>query len=326
MFVLGIESTCDETGAAVVLDGRTVLSNVVASSADLHARYGGVFPELASRRHLEAIVPVVQEALDIAGVQESEIDLIGVAEGPGLVGSLLVGIEFAKGLSIAWEKPLIQVHHIEAHLYAAMMDAPRPLPLPALGLVVSGGHTLLLKIEGVGSYQILGTTVDDAAGEAFDKVGSLLGLPYPAGPHLETLAKTGQSARVKLSAGTVKRSPLDFSFSGLKTAARYALQAGAIREDLAAAFQETLLLDLLKKAQKALATFDCKALFFGGGVCNNQRLKELFFQNICLPLFFPSSALTLDNGAMIAGLGYEKYLQLGPSSLTFGPKARFPVA
>lgn len=326
MLVLGIESTCDETGAAVVENGRKILSNVIASSADLHAKYGGVFPELASRRHLEAIGPVVKKSLIDAAIEPKEIDLIAVAYGPGLVGSLLVGIEFAKGLSIAWQKPIVQVHHIEAHLYAAMMEVELPLQLPALGLVVSGGHTLLVKILDVGSYEIIGSTIDDAAGEAFDKVGSMLNLPYPGGPLLEKMAEKGDSKKVLLTAGVVKNNPYNFSFSGLKTAALYALKKGVKMEDLAASFQETILLDLVKKAKKAALSFEAKAIFFGGGVCNNKRLKELFKENFTLPLYFPSPTLTLDNGAMIAALGFEKYKACGPSALSFGPRARIPIA
>jgi len=302
MHVLGIESTCDETGAAVVVDGRTILSNVVASSADLHAKYGGVFPELASRRHVEVILPVVEEALAKAGIQE--IDLIAVAKGPGLIGSLLVGLQFAKGLSIAWNKPWIGVNHVEAHLYAAMMQAP--IKFPSLGVVLSGGHTLILKINGLGDYEQISTTVDDAIGEAFDKVASMLGLPYPGGPHVEKLAKSGDPKRVKLSAGKVRRSPLDFSFSGLKTGVLYALDNN--KADLAAAFQETAFKDVLDKAKLAAAQFDCQAVYLGGGVCNNLRLRALF-QEAFPHVYFPSFELTLDNAAMIAGLGYQKFVQ-----------------
>ena len=214
MITLGIETTCDETGAAIVEDGRIIRSNIVASSADLHARYGGAFPELASRRHAEAILPVVQEALARSRLSSQDIDLIAVAKGPGLIGALLVGLQFAKGLSIAWNKPFIGVNHVEAHLWAATLDAPPAFP--ALGLVISGGHTLMVRMDAVGTYQPIATTVDDAAGEAFDKVASLLGLPYPGGPPVEALAKQGNPRRFPLSAGYVKRSPLDFSFSGSK--------------------------------------------------------------------------------------------------------------
>ncbi|MDE3046052.1 MAG: tRNA (adenosine(37)-N6)-threonylcarbamoyltransferase complex transferase subunit TsaD [Verrucomicrobiota bacterium] len=309
MIVLGIETTCDETGAAIVEDGRIIHSNIVASSADLHARYGGVFPELAARRHIEAIRPVVEEAMAKAGVTAQDIDLIAVAHGPGLVGALLVGVQFAKGLSIAWNKPFLGINHVEAHLWAAAMEATPPLP--ALGLVLSGGHTLLLQIDQFGTYHPIATTVDDAIGEAFDKIATLLGLPYPGGPHVEALAKHG-TPRFSLSPGYVKRNPIDFSFSGLKTAVLYAMKEVTTEQDkadLAASFQETALRDVVHKARLASQKFSCQSLLFGGGVCNNQRLKELFhtaFPNT--PLYFPSPALTLDNAAMIAGLAYQKFL------------------
>ena len=316
MYVLGIESTCDETAASIVLNGKTILSNVVASSADLHEKYGGVFPELASRRHAEVILPVVQEAIANAKITPEQIDLISVARGPGLIGSLLVGLQFAKGLSIAWNKPLVGVNHVEAHLYAAMMAAPLPLQFPALGLVLSGGHTLILKINHLGDYQLLSTTVDDAIGEAFDKVASLLGLPYPGGPHVEALALNGNPKQYKLPSGKVKKSPLSFSFSGLKTSVLYAIKGQngldpktftqEEKADLAASFQETAFNDVIEKAKLAHEQFACKAIFLGGGVCNNKNLQGKFkktFSNV----FFPEFELTLDNAAMIAGLGYHKF-------------------
>jgi N6-L-threonylcarbamoyladenine synthase len=326
MLILGIESTCDETGAAIVKDGREVLSNVIASSADLHAQYGGVFPELACRRHSDAIIPVIEEALKKAEVRPEEIDAIAVAKGPGLVGALLIGLNAAKGLAIAWNKPLIGINHVEAHLYAAMMDL-ETVPLPALGVVLSGGHTLLLRIDGVGQYQTLATTVDDAIGEAFDKVAALLGLPYPGGPHVEKLAQEGDPKAFSLSAGKVKRSPLDFSFSGLKTAVMYATKEKAEwkKSDLAAAFQETALKDVAKKAALAIQSFPCQALFFGGGVCNNLRLREIFTEQFPnLPLFFPSREMTTDNAAMIAALGAKKFSEEGdPLDLEALPRIPF---
>ena len=330
MITLGIETTCDETGAALVKDGRIILSNVVASSADLHARYGGVFPELASRRHIEAILPVVQEALALAHLSSEDIDLIAVAKGPGLIGALLVGLQFAKGLSIAWNKPFLGVNHVEAHLWAATLDVPPAFP--ALGLVVSGGHTLMVRMDGIGQYHPIATTVDDAIGEAFDKVASLLGLPYPGGPPVEALAKKGNPKRFSLSAGYVKRSPLDFSFSGLKTAVLYAMKGREMSEqdkaDLAASFQEAALCDLVDKAGVAVQQFPCQALFLGGGVCNNERLKELFREAFPhLPVHFPSRAMTLDNAAMIAGLGHQLFLQHPVSDLLhLEAKTRIPVA
>lgn len=315
MIVLGIESTCDETGAAVVKDGKTILSNVLASSADLHEKYGGVFPEIACRRHIEVLLPVIDEAIQRAHITPEEIDLIAVAKGPGLVGALLIGMNGAKGLSIAWNKPFIGINHVEAHLYASMMELEK-IPKPALGVVLSGGHTLLLKIADVGDYEPLGTTVDDAIGEAFDKVATLLGLPYPGGPPLEQLAKMGDPSRFSFSAGKVKRNPLDFSFSGLKTAVLYAVKGlGSLvpsqKSDLAASFQETALQDIANKARLASRAFSCQAIFLGGGVCNNLRLRAIFAETFpSLPVYWPPFGLSIDNAAMIAGLGAKKFFGL----------------
>ncbi len=335
MISLGIETTCDETAASIVKDGRIILSNIIASSADLHAKFGGVFPEYSSRRHTESIVAVVREAIEVAGIQPNEIDLIAVAKGPGLIGPLLVGMQFAKGLSLAWNKPLIGVSHTEAHLYAAMMEAP--LQFPALGLVLSGGHTLMVQINGVGEYSPIGTTVDDAIGEAFDKVAVLLGLPYPGGPHVEALARDG-IARFPLTAGRVKGRPLDFSFSGLKTSVLYTMKGQNSqtprlftpeeKANLAASFQETALRDVLHKAQLAAQQFPCQAIYLGGGVCNNKRLRALFQEEFpSIPVYFPSPDLTLDNGAMIAGLGAQKFLKNPHSDpLDLEAQTRIPIA
>lgn len=329
MIVLGIETTCDETAASLVKDGREILSSVVASSADIHEQYGGVFPELACRRHSDVIIPVIQKAM----VKHfSEIDLIAVSRGPGLVGALLIGMQTAKALSIAWNKPFIGINHVEAHLYAAMMGTSEPHPFPALGIVLSGGHTFMLKIFDVGEYELIGTTVDDAIGEAFDKVGTLLGLPYPGGPRVEALAKRGNPQNFTFNAGKVKKNPLNFSFSGLKTSVLYALRGKELSEqmkaDAAAAFQETALNDIADKARLALTAFDAKAIFLGGGVCNNLRLRSIFQKKFpLLPIFWPPPELCLDNAAMIAGLGFKKY-QKNPigDSLDLEVQTRIPIA
>lgn len=331
LLVLGIESTCDETGAAVMRGGREILSNIVASSADIHEKYGGVFPELACRRHMDAILPVIDQALEKASVTAQEIDLIAVAKGPGLVGALLIGMQAAKGLSIAWNKPFIGVNHVEAHLYAALMEVDSP-PFPALGVVLSGGHTLLLKINAVGCYEKIGTTVDDAIGEAFDKVATLLHLPYPGGPQIEKIAKTGNRKRFPFKAGYVKKSPLDFSFSGLKTSVLYAIRDLELvlqdKADVAACFQEAAFSDVALKAKKAAESFDAKAIFLGGGVCNNLRLRE-WIKTVCpdLPIFWPKPELTLDNAAMIAGLGFHQFSK-NPFSdpLDLEVQTRIPIA
>jgi N6-L-threonylcarbamoyladenine synthase len=310
MIVLGIETSCDETAASLVRNGKEILSHEIASSADLHEQYGGVFPELACRRHSDLILPVIQKAL-VKPI--FEIDLIAVSRGPGLIGALLIGMQTAKGLALAWNKPWIGINHVEAHLYAAMMGEEEP-PFPALGIVLSGGHTFMAKIFDVGSYELIGTTVDDAIGEAFDKVGTLLGLPYPGGPKVEILARQGNPYRFPLKAGYVKKNPLYFSFSGLKTSVLYTLKGEEFSEqdkaDMAASFQETALYDIAHKARLALASFPAKAILLGGGVSNNQRLRAIFSKEFPeLPIFWPPKGLSLDNAAMIAGLGFKKFLQ-----------------
>ncbi len=317
MLVLGIESTCDEMAAAVVEDGVVIHTNVVASQD--HRRYGGVFPELAARTHVDQLLPVLSEALVEA------VDLVAVAKGPGLVGPLLVGLTAAKGLALAWDKPFVGVNHVEAHLYAAMMGV-REWLFPALGIVISGGHTIMVKIKDVGVYEMIGRSVDDAIGEAFDKVAALLGLPYPGGPAVEAMAKNGDAGRFAFRAGEVKHHPWDFSFSGLKTQVLYAVKgqngkkgsesviAEKDKPDIAAAFQEAALGAILAKAREAVQSFDCKTVYVGGGVSNNRRLRALF-EGFERPVFWPPAGLSLDNAAMIAGLGYHVYKRQGGDRL-----------
>jgi len=331
MITIGIESTCDETSCSIVKDGKEILSLVTASSANIHAKYGGVFPEMACRHHIDVILPVIEEAMQKGRVSKDQIDLIAVANGPGLIGALLIGLQAAKGLAIAWQKPFIGVNHVEAHLYAAMMD--HEPTLPALGVVLSGGHTLLLQIQDIGNYVAIGTTVDDALGEAFDKVAKLLSLPYPGGPHVENLALNGDPNRYSFKAGNVKKSPFDFSFSGIKTSVLYTVKDQKLsitdKADIAASFQEAALQDIVKKTGLALKKFpDTKAIYLGGGVCNNDRLRALFKEKFPeVSLYFPSKRLSLDNAAMIAGLGYQKFLQNPKSdSLDLEAKARIPIA
>jgi N6-L-threonylcarbamoyladenine synthase len=313
--ILGIESTCDETGAAVVAGGQVVLSNVLASSSHLQAPYGGVFPEIASRFHLEVIQATVEQACVDANLTLNQVDAIAFAKGPGLLGALLIGSQFAKGLSLSLKKPLLAINHVEAHLYAAVMGAGHIPPLPALGLVISGGHTLLLEIQTVGRYRLLGTTVDDALGEAFDKVATLLGLSYPGGAALETMAQQGDPNRFPFKAGKVKQNPLDFSYSGLKTALLYATRGSlsqADLADLAASFQNAVASDLIEKINKALKMKPqfYQSLWIGGGVSQNQYLQTKIQQSFSnLPIFPSPPSLTQDNGAMIAGLAYHHWLQ-----------------
>lgn len=339
MYVLGIESTCDETAAAIVKDGHEILSNVVSSQIPLHREFNGVFPELACRTHVDMIIPIIDKAIEQAEISKEELDVIAVANGPGLIGAVLVGLNAAKGLSYALNKPLIGVNHIEAHLYAAMMSNLSNLEFPSLGVVISGGHTMILKILDVGIYELIGTTIDDAIGEAFDKVATILGLPYPGGPSIESLAKLGDENRYHFRAGIVKTNPYNFSFSGLKTKVLYTVKGQSselndpmiIKEDekkhIAASFQKAALSDIIEKVSLAINTFDCKAIYLGGGVSNNQKLRDMFKEkNLRIPLFWPSKGLSLDNAAMIAGLGYQKFIKNKESDpLSLNAYARAPL-
>lgn len=321
MLTLGIETTCDETGCAIVKGGYEILSNCVSSQIDLHNEYGGVVPELACRRHVDIMLPVIKDALKQAGCSLADVDLIAVANGPGLVGALLIGLQAAKGLSISLHKPLIAVNHVEAHLYAALMSHERQPSFPCLGVILSGGHTALVIMHSVDSFTLISQTVDDAIGEAFDKVAKLLGLPYPGGPEIEKLALKGNPKRYSFKGGVVKGYPLSFSFSGLKTAVLYALngQNGSMESssisletqcDIAAAFQETAFEDVIKKALLASQEYGLKEIVFGGGVTNNRNLRSRFAQAAQgLTLYWPTFEMSLDNAAMIAGLGYQRYMR-----------------
>lgn len=329
MKVLGIESTCDETAASVVKDGHEILSNVISSQIELHKKFGGVVPELASRSHVENMMPVIEEALTTAKVTLKDIDLIAVAKGPGLIGALLVGMNAAKALSLATGIPFIGVNHIEAHLYATLMT--QKAEFPALGVILSGGHTSLVLVEAIGTYKLIGQTVDDAIGEAFDKTAKLIGLPYPGGPEIEKLAKEGNFKRFPFKPGRVKSNPFAFSFSGLKTAALYAWQKEEHNEqtkrDIAASFQKAAFDDIIQKSTLAATRFGCKTILFGGGVTNSRTLREWFKK--ALPhtnLLFPDYSLTLDNAAMIAGLGTHLFEILGRGDdLTLLPMASLPL-
>ena len=327
MIVLGIETTCDETACSVVKSGKTILSNVIASQVGLHKHYGGVYPELASRSHVDNLIPIIDLSLKEAGVSEKEIELIAVSKAPGLIGSILIGLNAAKALSLAWNVPFIGVNHIEAHLYAAMMNANLPISFPALGIVLSGGHTFIVKVHELGRYEMLGTTVDDAIGEAFDKVAILLNLPYPGGPEIEKLALQGDPKKYPFKAGRVKNKPFHFSFSGIKTNVLYVVkganankQSEMLIEDsekkhIAASFQEAVFMDVIKKTILAAQQHSCKTIFLGGGVTQSQALKKLFLKNApsSYHFYYPPEGLSLDNGAMIAGLGYHLYQNQGNS-------------
>jgi N6-L-threonylcarbamoyladenine synthase len=331
MLVLGIESTCDETAASVVKDGKETLSQVISSQVDLHEIFGGVVPELACRRHMEVIIPVIRQAVDEAAICLEQVDLIAVAYGPGLVGPLMIGVNTAKALALSMNKPVVGVNHVEAHLYAAIMSAEEEIQYPVLGMIVSGGHTAIVLVESLGQYRLIGQTVDDALGEAFDKVAKMLGLAYPGGPIIEKLAEGGDPHRFALKAGICKNNPLNFSFSGLKTAVLYAMKGHdatdlQFQKDLSASFQRAALSDLIHKARKAAKETGCKGVLFGGGVTNNMALRKMFADEAPeLKCHFPTRALSLDNATMIAGLGYHVFLSKGPADLkTLDAVTRIP--
>jgi N6-L-threonylcarbamoyladenine synthase len=312
MNVLGIETSCDETSVAVVKDGGRVLSNTVSSSLSFHSKYGGVIPEIASRMQLETITQVAQDALKAARMSLKDIGLISVTSGPGLLGSLLVGISFAKSLSLSCGKPLIGINHVHSHLYANFLDARGP-KLPFVALVVSGGHTSLFYVKDFHKIEVLGETRDDACGEAFDKVAKILGLGYPGGPLIEKMAARGEAGRFKFQCSGTK-DPLDFSFSGIKTAVLYKVRGKRLKakekQDIAASFQEVVTDTLIKKAMLACKNKKVKDLVIGGGVAANNRLRIKFQQEASgIKCYFPPKALCIDNAAMIAGFGYQLYIR-----------------
>lgn len=324
MLVLGIESSCDETAAAVVRDGCEIVSSIIASQIDMHRPWGGVVPELASREHLEKIEQIVAEAITQAGISFADIDAIAVTQGPGLIGSLLVGVCYAKSLAYALDIPIIGVNHIEGHVYSVTFENP-PIEYPALALIVSGGHTNIFLIPEEGSYQVVSRTRDDAAGEAFDKVSKMLGLGYPGGPIIERIAKAGDARKVKFPQAKISDGRPDLSFSGLKTAvARYVREQGikpleadeepsqAIR-DLAASFQDAVIKALVGTLEKLARENEPKTLIVAGGVACNGALKlaaDAAGSGLSLPVYFPSKHLSTDNAAMIAAAGHF-YLKKG---------------
>lgn len=309
MLVLGIETSCDETSAAVVENGRRVRSNVIASSLALHRRYGGVVPEIACRAHVESIAPVTHEALARAGVRLDEIDLLAVTRGPGLVGALLVGVTFAQGLRLLTNTPLIGVSHLAAHLYGGFMQEPR-LRFPCVGLIVSGGHTVLVHARDAVTFRRLGETVDDAAGEAFDKVAHMLHLGYPGGPRVEARATKGDPTAIRLPHPRMNR--LDFSFSGLKTAVlhevrRHPRLPSRYVADVCASFQRVVVAALVQQSLAACRRTRSRWLVVGGGVAANRHLRSELTaacRREGMQAVFPPLSLCLDNAAMVAGLGY----------------------
>lgn len=329
MIVLGIETSCDETAVALVRDGREILANLVYSQTDLHARYGGVVPEAASRDHLRKLPALAIEVLNRAGLSWQDVDLVGVTYGPGLIGPLLVGVSYAAGVALARDVPLVGVNHLAAHLFALRLMDP-PVEPPFLGLIVSGGHTLLVAVPQWGQYQVVGGTRDDAAGEALDKFGRLLGLPYPAGPKIDALAREGDPQRIPFPRPMLE-SGLDMSFAGLKTAALYWLREhpGAALPDLCASFLEAVVEVLVEKGLRAARRFQFKRIVVAGGVAANRRLREVFparARERGIEVFFPPPELCTDNAATVAACAYHRYTVLGRSDpLSLSPDANLPL-
>ena len=322
MRILGIETSCDETAAAVVVNGTRVLSSVVSTQIDLHARYGGVVPEVASRAHVEMLTPVVSQAMLEAGmVDGAKVDAVAATVGPGLIGSLLVGVSAAKALALVWDVPFVAVNHLEAHLYAAFLEEP-DLELPLVVLLVSGGHTMLVCMEGHGRYRLIGQTVDDAAGEAFDKVARFLDLGYPGGPAIDRLAMEGDPHAIAFPR-PMRNDGYDFSFSGLKTAVVNHVRKNpdASAADVAASFQEAVCDVLITKARRAAQEIGAKGLALGGGVAANSQLRERLLDACVadgLHAFLPSRAMCTDNAAMIAAAGWYRFQADGGSPLDTG--------
>jgi N6-L-threonylcarbamoyladenine synthase len=334
--ILAIETSCDETAAAVVTDGRTIRSSVVASQVDIHREFGGVVPEIASRAHMENIYPVIGAALTRSGLQRDDIHAIAIANQPGLVVSLIVGVTAAKTLAMVWDIPLIAVNHVHAHLQSAMIDHD-DLRLPAVALVVSGGHTNLYKCSSCLDLQLIGSTIDDAAGEAFDKVATILQLPYPGGPNIEKTARQGNSKAIDFPRSMLDRDSLDFSFSGLKTAVLYYCRGQDMKgenlvrsmtpqqiADIAASFQEAVIDVLVKKTARAADKTAAQTVLLGGGVAANSVLRDRL-QRMCTDtnrtLLVAPKSLCTDNAAMVASLAYHKYLARDFADLSLEAKA-----
>jgi N6-L-threonylcarbamoyladenine synthase len=331
MRVLGIETSCDETAAAIYDGKGGLLAHRLFSQIDLHAQYGGVVPELASRDHVRKLVPLIEEVLVASGSKSTDIDGVAYTCGPGLVGALLVGASVGRSLAYGWNVPAVGVHHLEGHLLAPMLE-PNPPAFPFLALLVSGGHTLIAEVTGLGRYQILGSSLDDAAGEAFDKTAKMLGLPYPGGPHLAKLAESGRPGKFNFPRPMLDRPGFDFSFSGLKTAVVVTVRGlqldEQIRADVARAFQDAVVDTLVTKCDRALTQTQSRTLVVAGGVGANRHLREQLSklgERRGVKVSYPRPEFCTDNAAMIAYAGYLR-LHAGQSEgLSISARARWPI-
>jgi N6-L-threonylcarbamoyladenine synthase len=341
MLILGIDTSCDDTSASVVENGTKIISNIISSQSEIHKKYGGIVPELASRRHIEMIWPVVNEALKIAGVRLEDLSGVAVCHGPGLIGSLLVGCSFAKAVCYSKQLPLLAVNHLEGHIFSSFLEGSKP-SFPFIALIVSGGHTCLYRVDGFGKYKELGRTRDDAAGEAYDKVSKLLGLGYPGGPVIEKLAQDGNPKAIDFPRAYLPES-LDFSFSGLKTAvlnfsksevrsqksnAEFRILNSALINDIAASFQASIVDVLVRKTEWAIKKERIKRVTLTGGVASNSELRKKMKKmgkEKEIEIFMPSISLCTDNAAMIAAAGYHYLKTKNIAGLDLNPKACMPL-
>ena len=337
MIILGIDTSCDDTSAGVVRDGMFALSNVVQSQVRVHGPHGGVVPELASREHLRNIVPVVREAIVKAGIEMNDLDAVAVTVGPGLVGSLLVGLYYAKSIAYVNNIPLISVNHLEGHILSVFLEDEKP-EFPFAALTVSGGHTSLYHVKGYGHYSLLGQTLDDAAGEAFDKVAKILGLGYPGGAPIEKLSLNGDMDKIKFPRPFLSKDSMDFSFSGLKTAVSLHIKklyesgtgiSETMRADIAASFQEAVMDVLVNKLMRARENIGAGSVVLAGGVACNKRLRERLLEAVSgdgIQVYYPRPEYCTDNGAMIAVAGYHRLLNGEKADFSIDVKSRFPVS
>jgi N6-L-threonylcarbamoyladenine synthase len=329
-YVLGIETSCDDTAVAVMRSDLTILSNVLSSQNTFHAKYGGIVPEIASRKHLELISFVVKEALDKARITLDEASLLAVTHGPGLVGSLLIGVDYVKAISVATGKPFVGVNHLEGHLLSPLLEHPE-IDFPYLGIIVSGGHTLFVIVTDFGKYRKVAETIDDACGEALDKFGKLLSIPYPAGPIIERLATGGDPKKYPFTMPNIRDNLYGLSFSGFKTAASQIIKNIPLEDlsektpDLCASYQDILFRQILRMTKRILEKHRVTSVAVSGGVSANQTMFEMFSSKLEIPVYFPSKILSTDNAGMIAFAGYRKFIRHGSDPLDMPVLSRLDI-